>query len=114
MPGTSRHHWGTDIDVNSFDNEYFAKDEGLRLYEWLLTHGPEFGFCQPYNAKTNGRSGYEEEKWHWSYMPLSTALTQYCSSQINNDMIQDFEGSSTAKEIDVVQNYILGINPQCL
>ncbi|MEO1715087.1 MAG: M15 family metallopeptidase, partial [Bacteroidota bacterium] len=25
MPGTSRHHWGTDIDFNSFENSYFAK-----------------------------------------------------------------------------------------
>ena len=24
-PSTSRHHWGTDIDINSFENEFFEK-----------------------------------------------------------------------------------------
>jgi len=24
MPGTSRHHWGTDIDINALNNNYFA------------------------------------------------------------------------------------------
>ncbi|MGB1074545.1 MAG: D-alanyl-D-alanine carboxypeptidase family protein, partial [Flavobacteriales bacterium] len=28
MPGASRHHWGTDIDFNSFENDWFASGEG--------------------------------------------------------------------------------------
>src|SRR5882672_4662390 len=32
MPGTSRHHWGTDIDLNSLDNNYFSANEGLKVY----------------------------------------------------------------------------------
>ena len=24
MPGTSRHHWGTDMDLNALDNSYFS------------------------------------------------------------------------------------------
>jgi len=28
MPGTSRHHWGTDIDLNAFENSWF---ESVRL-----------------------------------------------------------------------------------
>ena len=38
MPGSSRHHWGTDIDLNSFDNSYFEYGEGLKVYDWLKQH----------------------------------------------------------------------------
>ncbi len=31
MPGTSRHHWGTDIDLNNLNNSFFEKGEGLKI-----------------------------------------------------------------------------------
>jgi zinc D-Ala-D-Ala carboxypeptidase len=69
MPGTSRHHWGTDFDLNELYNEYYDRGEGAVLYDWMKKNAHRFGFCQPYTA---GRSsGYQEERWHWSYMPLS-------------------------------------------
>lgn len=114
MPGTSRHHWGTDIDLNSFDNDWFAEGEGLILYNWLVEFGPAFGFCQPYTAKGNARpNGYEEEKWHWSYMPISTQLTELAKSSLNNTMISGFHGAETAVDIDVVANYVLGVSSAC-
>ena len=36
MPGTSRHHWGTDIDLNNLQNSYFEKGEGLEVYNLLI------------------------------------------------------------------------------
>ena len=33
MPGSSRHHWGTDIDLNSFTNSYFEKGKGKKEVE---------------------------------------------------------------------------------
>lgn len=113
MPGTSRHHWGTDIDLNSFNNSYFEKGRGLKIYDWLIAHASEYGFCQPYISKENGRTGYEEEKWHWSYMPISKDLTQYSERHLTNDMIKGFLGSETASDIDVVRQYVLGVNKQC-
>lgn len=69
MPGTSRHHWGTDFDINSLNNSYYEKGEGAVIYKWFVLNAARYGFVQPY---TSGReSGYEEEKWHWSYLPLS-------------------------------------------
>jgi zinc D-Ala-D-Ala carboxypeptidase len=69
MPGTSRHHWGTDVDLNSLNNSYFQHGKGKILYHWLRKNAHRFGFCQPYSA---GRSrGYYEERWHWSYIPLA-------------------------------------------
>ena len=31
MPGTSRHHWGTDIDFNSVDPAYFKTATGIKV-----------------------------------------------------------------------------------
>ena len=113
MPSTSRHHWGTDIDLNSFDNAYFESGQGLQEYNWLLEHAGTYGFCQPYTDKSGGRTGYEEEKWHWTYMPLSKDLTEYAAGYMTDDMITGFLGSEVAPEIEVVKNYVLGINGSC-
>jgi zinc D-Ala-D-Ala carboxypeptidase len=109
MPGTSRHHWGTDMDLNSLENSYFSKDEGLKIYQWLTAHAAEFGFCQPYTSKTSGRTGYEEEKWHWSYLPLSSELLKLYVKSINYSDIKGFIGSETAKPIKAIENYVQGI-----
>ncbi len=115
MPGTSRHHWGTDFDINAFNNSYFESGEGLKVYEWMLENASTFGFCQPYTPKGNDRPyGYEEEKWHWSYLPLSSVYTVDVKEQITDEDITGFKGSNTAKEIKVVEKYILGINEACM
>ncbi len=69
MPGASRHHWGTDVDLNILSNNYYESGEGLVLYRWLEKNAGRFGFCQPYTA--GRKSGHEEERWHWSYHPLA-------------------------------------------
>jgi LAS superfamily LD-carboxypeptidase LdcB len=114
MPGTSRHHWGTDIDLNAFTNEYFEKGEGLKVYNWLQEKAGLFGFCQTYTPFDVKRPvGYQCEKWHWSYTPLSAGLTEWAKSNVKDNMMTGFAGSETAREIGIVQNYILGINPDC-
>lgn len=111
MPGTSRHHWGTDIDLNSLDNQYFETSAGKKVYEWLRENASGFGYCQPY---TPGRSsGYAEEKWHWSYIPLAGGyLTEYVKN-INYSHISGFSGSNTAEKIDVINNYVIAIDSSC-
>lgn len=109
MPGTSRHHWGTDIDLNNLNNEYFESGEGLKIYSWLTSHAHEFGFCQPYTAKRDGRTGYEEEKWHWSFTPLANEFLGLYKTMINVTDIKDFQGSQTAQRIDVIRNYVEGV-----
>ena len=114
-PSTSRHHWGTDIDLNSFNNEWFEQGEGLKIYNWLQANAANYGFCQPYSPKDEKRpNGYNEERWHWSYMPISRSLTEQARNQMRNDSISGFFGAEVAQDIDVVQNYILGINQACL
>jgi LAS superfamily LD-carboxypeptidase LdcB len=109
MPGTSRHHWGTDMDLNSLDNSYFASGEGLKIYQWLQVHAAEFDFCQPYTSKATGRSGYEEEKWHWSYLPLSKELLKEYKKQIRYADISGFKGSEVAKKLKVIDSYVDGV-----
>ena len=114
MPGASRHHWGTDIDLNNLSDKWFQQGEGQKIYTWLVKNAGNFGFCQPYSVKNEQRpDGYNEEKWHWSYLPVSQKLTTLARSQMKDNMITGFSGAETAQEIGVVKKYVLGINPQC-
>jgi D-alanyl-D-alanine carboxypeptidase len=114
MPGTSRHHWGTDMDLNSLENAYFTSAEGKKVYDWLKKNAAQFGFCQPYSVKNETRpNGYEEEKWHWSYTPLSIVILKEYSKKINAENIAGFAGSETAAKLNIIENYVKGINPEC-
>lgn len=110
MPGTSRHHWGTDVDFNSVELSYFSSGEGKKLYDWLVAHGAEFGFAQTYTSKSGGRTGYEEEKWHWSYMPLSTKMLDEYNSQISYDDLKGFSGCESAAASKAIEEYVNGID----
>ena len=115
MPGTSRHHWGTDIDINALNNAYFENGQGLKEYEWLEANAAKFGFCRPYTEKGEQRpEGYEEEKWHWSYLPLSKKMTHDMKHLFEDGMLTGFEGHETATSIGVKENYVLGIDDRCL
>ena len=114
MPGSSRHHWGTEVDVNALSNAYFTSGEGRKVYDWLLANAGNYGFCQVYGNKTerNGK-GYNEERWHWSYLPISEKLLQDYLQQINYDLIQGFLGAETAPEIQIIENYVKSLNGGC-
>ena len=114
MPSTSRHHWGTDIDLNNLNNSYFEKGKGLREYQWLTQNASKYGFCQVYSDKrTESRSGYEMEKWHWSYLPIAKQYTKKYNELIGYDDIDGFKGSSLAKQIEAIKNYVEGISASC-
>ncbi len=115
VPGTSRHHWGTDIDLNAATPEYFEKEEGEKVYEWLEDNAASYGFCQPYTLKGADRPvGYNEEKWHWSYLPLSKKFTEEYKDLITDADIAGFDGDKYTEGKDLINNYVLGINPECL
>jgi len=84
IPGTSRHHWGTDIDI--VDGNAFQPKDGLLLEqnfegdgpfcpfkEWLDIHANTFGFYLVY-TNDKKRKGFKYEPWHYSYAPLSIAM----------------------------------------
>ena len=115
MPTTSRHHWGTDIDINGFD-DYFSEEnkKANKEYKWLLINAPKFDFYQVYTEKGEGegerRTGYNEEKWHWSYMPLARKYLNLYQKTITYKDISGFSGSQFAKEMDIINKYVFGIS----
>lgn len=114
MPGTSRHHWGTDIDFNALNNEWFEKGEGKKLYDWLQSKGPDFGFYLVYSEKGENRpTGYNEEKWHYTYKPLSKKYTAQALKFLKDSDIKGFAGAHTAVQLNIVNEYVLGIHPDC-
>jgi LAS superfamily LD-carboxypeptidase LdcB len=114
MPSSSRHHWGTDLDLNSLRNDYFSTGKGKQEYDWLKKNAREFGFHQVYTSKDDGRTGYNEEKWHWSYLPLSSIYLKFYNQQIRYGDIQGFKGYELSKELQVIENYVNGIDPELL
>lgn len=82
LPGASRHHWGTDIDVydravlpEGYQLQLTAEEaDGLfgGLHSWLderIAAGTAFGFFRPYRED---RGGVAPERWHLSYAPLAS------------------------------------------
>ncbi len=80
LPGASRHHWGTDLDV--YDGAVLPRGHQLRLtrleadtvfaglHRWLdqrIASDRAFGFYRPYR----GQGGVSAEPWHLSYRPLA-------------------------------------------
>ncbi len=115
VPGTSRHHWGTEIDINSVTPKFFETEEGEKVYTWLNKNASLFGFCQTYNLKGSLRStGYNEEKWHWSYLPLARKFTEDYKRLITDKNIVGFKGDEHVTSFDLINDYVLGINKECL
>ncbi|MDH4263366.1 MAG: M15 family metallopeptidase [Spirochaetia bacterium] len=118
MPGTSRHHWGTDIDLGynkninqMLTNSAFESGEGLKFYSWMEKNAAKYGFCQPYKESPEKRNsnlkyGYHEEKWHWSYKPLSAKYFKIYRDQAKKLVPKGFAGSSYGENfyMDYVQN----------
>jgi LAS superfamily LD-carboxypeptidase LdcB len=83
LPGTSRHHWGTDVDVYDASavpdgyqlqlvpQEYEAGGPFAGLTDWLserIKADGCGGFFRPYEHDTGGVA---IEPWHLSYQPLA-------------------------------------------
>lgn len=83
LPGASRHHWGTDLDV--YDASLIDADYRVQLtteecggngpfalfHQWLdklLAAKTCFGFYRPYAMD---RGGVAPEPWHLSFAPLA-------------------------------------------
>jgi LAS superfamily LD-carboxypeptidase LdcB len=80
LPGASRHHWGTDLDlidraaippgyrVQLVAEEYAPSGPFGRLSVWLEANAARFGFFRPYRGVL---SGVQPEAWHFSFAPLA-------------------------------------------
>lgn len=82
IPGTSRHHWGTDMDIIDLNKStpsdpllaaHFEDGVYRDLHQWLLRYANDFGFYEVYTNEDK-RKGFAYEPWHYSYKPLSIPL----------------------------------------
>jgi LAS superfamily LD-carboxypeptidase LdcB len=83
LPGASRHHWGSDLDV--YDAAAMPKDYHLQLVPGEVTETGIFGplhawldaqidqglAAQFYRPYASDRGGVAVERWHLSYRPLA-------------------------------------------
>ncbi|HPK30199.1 MAG TPA: CapA family protein [Bacteroidales bacterium] len=107
LPGTSRHHWGTDLDFISKRLAYWNSAQGKKTYSWLQTNAHKYGFFQPYGE---GRSsGHSEEKWHWSYYPLSELYLAEYLKVITASDLKGFKSDFSAEKFSVIRDYVQGI-----
>jgi LAS superfamily LD-carboxypeptidase LdcB len=133
LPGTSRHHWGTDLDV--YDAAAMPPGYQLQLtpqevapggvfdplHCWLderIAAGESHGFYRPY---ASDRGGVAPERWHLSFAPLAVACAQQCNSAMLAACWDCEEGVETLllrEEIDanlphIFERYVLVPNNWC-
>jgi LAS superfamily LD-carboxypeptidase LdcB len=80
LPGASRHHWGTDVDlidrratppgyrVQLTPEEFAPGGPYAALAEWLEANAARFGFFRPFRGEL---SGVQPEPWHFSFAPVA-------------------------------------------
>jgi LAS superfamily LD-carboxypeptidase LdcB len=83
IPGTSRHHWGTDLDVidtniklsgDKLLAKHFMKEGAYdKLHTWLTKNASDYGFYLVYTNDVS-RKGFNYEPWHLSYKPIAQEM----------------------------------------
>jgi LAS superfamily LD-carboxypeptidase LdcB len=91
LPGASRHHWGTDLDlidrkaagkgyrVQLTAAEFTAPGPFAPLAQWLEANAPRFGFFRPYRGVL---SGVRPEPWHFSFAPVAEPARRALSAGV--------------------------------
>lgn len=95
LPGASRHHWGTDLDV--YASNLLPDDSQLQLepweyldghqtpfYDWLRVNLSTFGFFFPYRKDLGGVA---PEPWHISHIKCSAQYLTHLSDALVLDTL---------------------------
>ncbi|MAP54286.1 M15 family metallopeptidase [Altibacter sp.] len=128
IPGTSRHHWGTDLDLidssvprpqNVLQPEHFhGTGPFCRLKEWMNRHANTFGFYEVYTDNAH-RKGFKYEPWHFSYAPVSIPMLKAYKKLDVQKILQEEKilGAQHFSEAFIAtyrNENILDINPELL
>ncbi|WP_412503369.1 M15 family metallopeptidase [Shewanella indica] len=123
LPGASRHHWGTDVDL--FDSAQISKHE-LKLVNaeyqpqgpcykldlWLDERALDFGFYRPFQA---GLSGVSPERWHLSFLPKAKGfLEQFDSERLRQILVHSditLKQGLLRRLPELVETYVRRIAP---
>jgi len=109
IPGTSRHHLGTDVDLSNQGST--KKSDYLN---WMDNNAHKYGFYRVY-TKNKLRNGYNYESWHYSYRKLAKPmLEQYIKRNVIKKLeTRKVEGHQhfTVEFLNsYTETHILGIN----
>jgi LAS superfamily LD-carboxypeptidase LdcB len=123
LPGASRHHWGSDIDVADghvmargyqpklLVEEYRRGGPFGALSAWLGGNLRRFGFYRPYTRR--GR-GVQPEPWHISYAPVAQPALARMSVNLLRDAIRgagvDGEAAALARLASIRERYLLDVD----
>ncbi len=124
IPGTSRHHWGTDLDIidknypitgdELIEKNYLSGGKYEKMKRWLDNNANKYGFFEVY-TNDKQRSGFEFEPWHFSYQPLAKDILK---TYLKIDLVELFrqhpiQGSNLFDSSflnNYTKDFVLGIN----
>ncbi len=115
LPGASRHHWGTDLDI--YDRAAVPEDYQLQLsvaevsaggpfdalHQWFdlqLQNNQAEGFFRPYSQEGDGVA---VERWHLSYAPLAIEFQRYFTLDKLVDFISEQELALKATVLENIE-----------
>jgi len=123
LPGASRHHWGSEIDVIDMaalpagaPPQLLARHFAVggcfeRLNGWLDSNMGRFGFFRPY---ATFRGGVRPEPWHLSYAAVSVPALRALSLDVLSEAIEgaDMSGRQAvlARLPELYQRYVMTVD----
>ncbi|MGN1394273.1 MAG: M15 family metallopeptidase [Succinivibrionaceae bacterium] len=98
IPGLSRHHWGTDLDVYTpntipmnehleLTNKEYTDGHQKLLAIWLSENMTKYGFFRPYSETKE--NAYSSELWHISYAEESDLFTNFLNKEESLDFLEN-------------------------
>jgi LAS superfamily LD-carboxypeptidase LdcB len=125
LPSSSRHHWGTDLDV--YDPTLLPPNQALQLQkseylsggyfealtDWLVNNIQNYGFYLPYRKD---QGGVAQEPWHISYFPLSEKFLPLLAQDLISETLMKHSilgKSLILQELPIIyKQYISNISPR--
>lgn len=97
LPGASRHHWGTDLDLvdaatppgrqaRLVPEEFAPGGPFAGLSAWLEQNAARFGFFRPFRGEL---SGVRPESWHYSFAPVADIARRQLSPAVLGAALAD-------------------------
>ncbi len=127
LPGASRHHWGTDLDI--YDAAACPPDHQVELvpaevddagmfgpmHRWLdrrIAVGLAQDFFRPYDRD---RGGVAPERWHLSHAPTAAAFRQRLTPALLRDTIGQADLRLRDTVLDhldrIFDRFVINVNP---
>ena len=127
LPGASRHHWGTDLDVydraatpEGYQVELIPAEVAAggmfgRLHAWLderIARRAAFGFFRPYDAD---RRGVAPERWHLSHAPVASGYARLLTADLLRETLE--KADLMLKDVvlerleEIVARFVTNTNP---